>query len=313
METTARKRKAHANTKTNAPASTAKGHGQSRPLAAPARGGDGIASSLAQGTGTSTMPRIGLGLAVQRKVLIGPPDDPYEREADRVAAHVTAGEAAPPISRLAAGGLAQRQSADEEEPVQTLAVQRQSSAEEEEPVQMASTTGNSVSGSSVGGATSAAPAAHPTMRAAAGDAIHQSGPGLPLHPTTRTQLEGSLGTDLGSVRVHNDSRAQRSNQLLRARAFTHGNHIWLGTGESQNDLALMAHETTHVLQQGGVVRRQMVDEEEDAPVEGGSAGNGLSSFSTGAAATTAAPLSSTPALTAAPVTESGAGDGDAAL
>jgi len=348
METTARKRKAHTNTKANAPASTAKGNGQSRPLAAPVHTADGGASPLAQGMVKSAPPRIGLGLAVQRKVLIGPPDDPYEREADRVAAHVTAGEAAPPISRLAAGGLAQRQStaeeeepvqtlavqrqssaeedemvqpllvqrqpmAEEEEPVQTLAVQRQSSAEEEEPVQMAPTTGSSVGGSSVGGATSAATTPHPTMRAAAGDAIHQSGPGLPLHPTTRTQLEGSLGTDLGSVRVHNDSRAQRSNQLLRARAFTHGNHIWLGTGESQNDLALMAHETTHVLQQGGVVRRQMVDEEEDEATDGGRAGNGLSSFTAGAAATTAAPLSSTPALTEAPITESGAGDGDAAL
>ena len=65
-----------------------------------------------------------------------------------------------------------------------------------------------------------------------------------------------MDTDLSDVRVHEDARAKESASEIRARAFTHKNHIWLGRGESQDNLRLMAHETTHVLQQGGVVRRK---------------------------------------------------------
>jgi hypothetical protein len=36
-----------------------------------------------------------------------------------------------------------------------------------------------------------------------------------------------------------------------ARAFTYGDGIWLGKGESEGDTHLMAHELTHVVQQGG--------------------------------------------------------------
>ncbi|MBC8076701.1 MAG: DUF4157 domain-containing protein, partial [Chloroflexales bacterium] len=37
---------------------------------------------------------------------------------------------------------------------------------------------------------------------------------------------------------------------IQARAFTYGSHIWLGRGESESDQRLMAHELTHVVQQG---------------------------------------------------------------
>ncbi|HLO02242.1 MAG TPA: DUF4157 domain-containing protein, partial [Symbiobacteriaceae bacterium] len=40
-------------------------------------------------------------------------------------------------------------------------------------------------------------------------------------------------------------------QALGARAFAHGSEIWLGAGESANDVGLMAHETAHVVQQSG--------------------------------------------------------------
>jgi hypothetical protein len=32
----------------------------------------------------------------------------------------------------------------------------------------------------------------------------------------------------------------------RARAFAHGNHIWLDAGESAHDHRLLAHEATHI-------------------------------------------------------------------
>jgi hypothetical protein len=78
-----------------------------------------------------------------------------------------------------------------------------------------------------------------------------SGGGVPLPPATRKALEGSFKVSLASVRVHTDANAQRLVKNLSGRAFTIGNHIFLGPGEQATDLGLMAHEVTHVVQQQG--------------------------------------------------------------
>jgi Domain of unknown function (DUF4157) len=70
-----------------------------------------------------------------------------------------------------------------------------------------------------------------------------------MHPGTQSVLEGSYRANLHSVRVHTDTHGQDLTQSLSARAVTYGNHIFLGPGERQTDLRLMAHETAHVLQQ----------------------------------------------------------------
>lgn len=115
------------------------------------------------------------------------------------------------------------------------------------------------------------PAAGPAAAAPASNvaeqAISQPGPGKPLAPDTRSTLESGLGTDLSGVRVHDDRAAQESARALHARAFTNQNDIWLGAGESQHDLHLMAHEATHVLQQSDAVQRQAIQRawEPDTP------------------------------------------------
>ncbi|MCA9422634.1 MAG: DUF4157 domain-containing protein, partial [Nitrospira sp.] len=166
------------------------------------------------------------------------------------------------------GGIIQRASADEEmedlslqtidmtlqaqereeEPTgnSSIPVALQRQLEEDEPIQ-AKATGN--------GSSTATPSYAPVHHA-----LQNSGSGFPIHPATRQTLEASLGTDLTGVRVHEDSGSHHANTALNARAFTNSNHIWLGKGESQADLRLMAHETTHVLQQGGVVRRQPLNQ-----------------------------------------------------
>ncbi len=90
--------------------------------------------------------------------------------------------------------------------------------------------------------------------ALAASAIQNRGAGEPLTPETRSSLESSMGVDLGDVRVHTDSRARETNRGLRAKAFTNKNHVYLGPGQSQSNVRLMAHEVTHVVQQGGVDR-----------------------------------------------------------
>lgn len=78
---------------------------------------------------------------------------------------------------------------------------------------------------------------------------YSAGGGDPMHSGTQRILESSYRTDLNSVRVHEDSHGQDLARSLSARAVTYGNHIFLGPGERQSDLRLMAHETAHVLQQ----------------------------------------------------------------
>lgn len=129
---------------------------------------------------------------------------------------------------------------------------------EEKPVQKAGGDSDEepVQADSAGGGAPAAPA--PSMATAAEQAISGKGGGEPLHAGTRSVLEDRMGTDLSGVRVHSDGAAQKSAEDLNARAFTHGQDIWLARGESQNDLGLMAHEATHVVQQSGAVQRQAV-------------------------------------------------------
>ncbi|GEM_PF-1655533 len=80
--------------------------------------------------------------------------------------------------------------------------------------------------------------------------ISKSG-GQALSLSTRQFMEPRFGSDFSQVRIHDDAASQQSAAQIQARAFTSGHHIWLGKGASENDKNLMAHELTHVVQQGG--------------------------------------------------------------
>ena len=87
--------------------------------------------------------------------------------------------------------------------------------------------------------------------AAPGNLAGMTGGGEPLSPVIQKSIERSLQVDLQAVRVHSDAQAQNSAKGFSARAFTYGNHIFLGPGEQATDLGLMAHEAAHVVQQQG--------------------------------------------------------------
>ncbi len=99
-------------------------------------------------------------------------------------------------------------------------------------------------------AAAAAAAASNEKEEVAERAIQEKGSGQPLDKGIRATLERILGADFKDVRVHDDAPAQKAAKDLEARAFTHANHIWIGEGERASDLELMAHELTHVVQQG---------------------------------------------------------------
>ena len=91
-----------------------------------------------------------------------------------------------------------------------------------------------------------------TLSSGHGDAdfVPLSSGGRPLSRLIEARIGSLLGVDLGHVKVHDDQAANVAALLMHAKAFTHQNHIYLGKGQSANDMRLMAHEATHVVQQG---------------------------------------------------------------
>jgi hypothetical protein len=85
----------------------------------------------------------------------------------------------------------------------------------------------------------------------------------------RSFFESHLGYDFEHVRIHNDSRADAATRELHARAFTWKNHIAFRAHEyALNQRAgqhLLAHELTHVIQQGAASQKKLDNEVKVAP------------------------------------------------
>ncbi|MBN1301247.1 MAG: DUF4157 domain-containing protein [Melioribacteraceae bacterium] len=80
------------------------------------------------------------------------------------------------------------------------------------------------------------------------------GKGGPLPPSTRDLMEARMGADFSDVRVHTDSSDAEMSARLNAHAFTVGSDIYFNKGsyspETTKGQKLIAHELTHVIQQG---------------------------------------------------------------
>lgn len=80
------------------------------------------------------------------------------------------------------------------------------------------------------------------------------GTGQALPSAYRASMEQAFGADFSGVRVHTGGNADRLNRSLRARAFTAGKDVFFKRGEynatSRAGQELLAHELTHVVQQG---------------------------------------------------------------
>jgi len=179
--------------------------------------------------------------AVQSKLTINEPGDQYEQEADAMANKVMRmGEYGTYNQPKPMTGLVGR------------SVQRKCSKCEEEKKK-------------------------PIMRkaVAANTGIHMSssfasslnaskGGGLPLPQGTRSFMENAFSADFSRVRVHSDSEASEMSKGINAKAFTYGNDIYFRGGQYNTGTSegkqLLAHELTHVVQQGGgamTVQRQV--------------------------------------------------------
>jgi hypothetical protein len=179
--------------------------------------------ALQQRAGNLSVQQLLRGRGIQAKLTVSQPSDPAEREADQVADHVMRAPAAgysisAPCS-CAAGG----ETCQECEQKQT-GIQRQAAG---------------------GGGAATAPRS-----------VHQElgSPGRPLDAETRQFFEPRFGHDFSQVRVHTGPEAEQSASAISARAYTSGQHIVFGAAQyNPSDAAgqhLLAHELTHVVQQG---------------------------------------------------------------
>jgi hypothetical protein len=176
------------------------------------------------------------------QLVVGSPNDRYEQKADRVADQIMR----MPEPRI------QRQMVLEEEQI----IQRQKFASQTDSLERQ--------------ADSEVPAI-----------VYEvlNSPGQPLDPETRSFMESRFGYNFDQVRLHTDARAAASAQEVNALAYTVNNHIVFAENQfSPQTLSgkrLLAHELTHVLQQGMVqsasvgmpnIRSAVIQREEATPV-----------------------------------------------
>ncbi|HEU4324566.1 MAG TPA: DUF4157 domain-containing protein [Roseiflexaceae bacterium] len=152
------------------------------------------------------------GLTVQTSLRVNDPGDVYEQEADRVAATVMRSPSGTGSEDIGLDAPAH-------------GIQRASSE--------------------------AGMAVSPEIEAGIGQ---MQGGGQPLPASERSFFEGRFGHSFADVRIHSDSRADQISRSINAEAFTVGRDIAFasdtyapGTSEGRS---LIAHELTHVVQQG---------------------------------------------------------------
>lgn len=203
----------------------------------------------------------------QTKLNVGQPNDKFEREADSVANQVVNSRATTKpviqsmgissIQRLATPAEDERlgtndarflrdKEIQEKPEIQRMCaecaaeekdkVQKQADPEEEE--EMVQTKSESTASSSL-----------------SSRITNTARQGKPLPSGTLKHMNTAFGVDFSQVRVHTDGTSVGMNKELGAQAFTHGKDIYFNSGRYNPDTSagrhLLAHELTHVVQQGG--------------------------------------------------------------
>lgn len=161
---------------------------------------------------------------VQPKLTIGAVDDPYEQQADAMADRVM---------RMPA----QRNENSFFKPLSTSSIQRKNTnSGEEENLQRKTNPGES------------------TLIASSviNETINSGGKSL--DKATLSFMEPRFSADFSKVKIHNNNLAAKSADSINAIAYTLGNNVVFNSGKynttSDSGKRLLAHELTHVVQQG---------------------------------------------------------------
>lgn len=172
---------------------------------------------------------------IQAKLTVGPANDRYEQEADRVARQVVQRIHAPVSNSSTQGSSVQRR--QEQDELQKKAIAPIQGKEMSEGGEISTSLESEIN--------------------------RARGGGQALAPELRAKMGEAMGADFSGVRVHTDGRADGLNRAVGARAFTTGQDLFFKRGEyqlgSRGGQELIAHELTHVVQQnrGAMQRSQL--------------------------------------------------------
>jgi len=184
-----------------------------------------IADQLQRTYGNRYVQRVIKSLEVQAELIVSKPNDPQEREAEWAAEQI--------MKRVALQRQAGAEDGDREVGRKPYWLQLEADEVQRQPAD-----------------------SHPPEMTENLEAHIQKarGYGHPLPNTLREPMEQALGTDFSRVRLHTDAEADALDQALNARAFTAGEDIFFRQGEynpsSDSGQRLIAHELSHVIQQG---------------------------------------------------------------
>ncbi len=193
---------------------------------------------------------------------IGPTNDSFEQEADRLADQVMSSESPAPdwsVTRMSVSAPLQRKcSCGGSGGASGECDECKKKEKEKQTVQ------RKASGST--GYTVAPPIVHEVLNS----------PGQPLDRATRDFFEPRFGHGFGKVRIHVGDKATESSRSVQARAFTVGSNIVFGGGQyrpqSHQGRSLIAHELAHTLQQRPTVARSILKDDSSKTSTSGTGG-----------------------------------------
>lgn len=194
---------------------------------------------------SGTLFDVGIPVPIQAKLAVGAVDSPLEHEADVLAERVVSDMHRAAVGASIESAVLRDAPASEKESIQRKCDACTDLEEEQATVQrkaMANVTSAASDSSSF---------AMQLRQARRG--------GRPLEAKLRLPMEKGFGVDFSHVRLHTDDRAAQVAQRLNARAFTVGSEVFFNRGElrptERAGQMLIAHELTHVVQQGAASRR----------------------------------------------------------
>ncbi|MCP4132603.1 MAG: DUF4157 domain-containing protein [bacterium] len=96
---------------------------------------------------------------------------------------------------------------------------------------------------------------------------NMKGGGQPISSQDRRYYEARFNRDFSGVRIHTGNKANQLSKAINARAFTTGKDIFFAKGEYSPETTkgkrLMAHELTHVVQQGNGFAASIMQRDSD--------------------------------------------------
>jgi len=191
----------------------------------------------------------------QAKLSVNAPGDKYEQEADAVANKVVNHQNSTPVLQQKRLSSIQRlpapANADIEKEKKKGVQKKDNPLKDEKDKKKASAVQTKQDNAS-----STAPAN------VSSNIENSAGKGNTLPKNTLNEMNSSFGVNFNEVKIHNDSDAVNMNRELQSQAFTHGRDIYFNQGkyqpENNEGKLLLAHELTHVVQQGEGVHTKQI-------------------------------------------------------